>query len=300
MAEMQKIQFTRVPGEAPAADSLRLMRDKGGVLLVVSRTTPTPPLGANTVFSAFAPASPGAPWSVLAQVHEVVPAQPAWDVAAGPDGRPEIVYEKPGGAINALILRNAAGETQPVSAAYPLQSFSAPRFARPSGVPPAWLTAIADNRTCVAFPPAGSAAYHSLGECAEGLLVKTGVGFVYLCKTRVPGPVRGNLLSPGRIHIAALDAELRPAGPPVQLFGGIVYEFDADIIQGRLVVLATTPKGVMIAAGPAQGQATRLTSLEHALPVALTSPAIVAGPPGKAYLAALDAARVVTAEIPVP
>src|SRR5579883_2753009 len=248
MAEMQKIQFTRVPGEAPAADSLRLMRDKGGVLLVVSRTTPTPPLGANTVFSAFAPASPGAPWSVLAQVHEVVPAQP-------------------------------------VSAAYPLQSFSAPRFARPSGVPPAWLTAIADNRTCVAFPPAGSAAYHSLGECAEGLLVKTGVGFVYLCKTRVPGPVRGNLLSPGRIHIAALDAELRPAGPPVQLFGGIVYEFDADIIQGRLVVLATTPKGVMIAAGPAQGQATRLTSLEHALPVALTSPAIVAGPPGKAYLA---------------
>jgi len=237
-------------------------------------------------------------------LSEVVPAKLQWDVAPSANGDSEIAFGKPGGAINALMLRSASGTMRALSSAYPLQSFSEPRFARSAAHPPDWLTAVVDNRTCVAFPlGTPSAQCRTLGECAQGLLVHYGPGFAFIFKTVVPGPVRGNLIAPGRLHSAMLDAELRPTGPPAEIFDGTIFEFDADVIKGKLVVLATTPRGVVIASEPSPRA--KFLSREYEVPATLTSPAVAGSASGKAILAALDSsgsgpARVVTTEVAIP
>jgi hypothetical protein len=299
MAEMQKIEFTPAAG-APPADAIRLTRGKDGVFLFASKTASTPPMGARTTISAVAPGASRARWKTVATLDEMVPAQPIWDVTLAEGSQPDIVYERPGGAINALLLRRASGATEGLSGAYPLQSFSDPRFARPTGKPPQWMTAVVDNRTCVALPLRPGAEYRTLGECSgAGLLVLMDSGFVYLYKTKVPGLVRGNLNSPGRLHLATLDAELRPTGPPTEVFSGTIFEFDADVIRNKLVVLATTPSGIAILSGNA-GPSGKMEIKEFPVPLALLNPAIAAGESGKAFLAALDGTRVLRAEADIP
>ena len=305
MAEIQKIEFTLVPGAPPAADALRLARDSKGVFLAVSKTASTPPMGASTTISALAPLGSGAKWSTIATLAEIVPAQPGWDICLALGDGPAIVHERPGGAINALLLRTAPGSAQALTGAYPLQSFSEPRFARPSGGPPHWVTAVADNRTCVALPLGPNPAYRRLGECAAGMLVTIGSGFVYIFKTPVAGLVRGNLISPGRLHVETLDAEMHPTAPATDLFSGIVFEFDADLAGDKLVIVATTPEGLVVASAPARSLIAKFTGQELASHSILTNPAIVTGPSGKATFAALDAtvpgeAHVVTAELAIP
>jgi hypothetical protein len=303
MAEMLKIEFTPLAGVVPLADRLRLATGENGSLLVVSKRARTPPIGAATTFSALDMTIPRAAWSEVVRVQEVVPAELNWDVAIS-NGQTKIVHEKPGGATNSLSLWTASGSSQALTREYPMQSFSEPRFVKASQ-PPGWVTAIVDNRTCVALSLVRAEPYRKLGECAAGLLVQNGIGFAFVYKTGVPGPARGNGISPGRIHLASLDAQLRSSGPATVVFEGVVFEFDADVIGDKLVVVATTPKGIVVAVGPAQRTAVRLVAEEHAIPTVLTSPAIGNSGSGKALVAALDsggpaAARVFIADLTVP
>jgi hypothetical protein len=298
MAEMRKIEFKEV-AHAPSADTLRLTRGQDGVYLAVSKTVAIAPVGASTTISAISLTASGSAWNTMATLGEVVPAVLKWDVTMAASGQPEIVYERPGGAVNALLHRNASGSTEGLTGAYPFKSFSDPRFTRPLGAPPQWATAVLDETTCVAVPLTPIGPYRTLGECSAGLLVNTGSGFVHLYKTNVQGVVRGNLTSPGRLHLATLDAALHPVGQPFEVFNGVVFEFDADVIDNKLVVLATTLKGIVIASGHVRSTG-KLAVEEHPASTALTSPAIAAGASGKVFLAALDSGHAVRAEMVIP
>jgi hypothetical protein len=280
-----------------------VVRQKGAVFLVVSRTTSTPPLGAETTFAALDAVNPGGGWRSLASVHQIVPAQPAWDTGAGSGGQVQIVYEKAGGAINALALRAPSGETRVLTGEYPMRSFSLPHFAKYAGGLPLWVTAIVDNRICVALPVTQTGSYSELGECTEGLLVKGGSGFVFLAKKAVPGTVRGNSISPGRLQATPLGADLRQRGRPVEVAGGTIYQFDADMVGDKLVIAATIPRGIVVAS--TRMMDLRFKSQEYAAPETLSYPAMVPAPAGKAALYALDGyssgkARIIAAEIAVP
>jgi hypothetical protein len=303
MAEMPKLQLVQLGGFVPQADGLRLASGRKGALVVLSKTEKDPVLGANTTFWGRSLADPNARWIELGTSREVVPAQPEWDVATAADGQPEIAFERHGGAINALALLSASGSTEAITAAYPLQSFSGPRFAKSSGQNPRWLTAILDNRTCVALPLTQDSRYRNLGECSAGLLLEIGSGFVFIYKTMLPGAVRGNLISPGRMHVATLDGELRPSGRAPTIFDDTIFEFDADLIRDRLIVLATTPKGMLLASRPTQPTTDRFDTQEYSIPKDLISPAIVRDASGTAALAALDlngGTRVLIGKIVIP
>jgi hypothetical protein len=73
-----------------------------------------------------------------------------------------------------------------------------------------------------------------------------------------------------------------------EVFGGsTIFEFDADIIDKKLVVVATTPGGIEIAAGFVPGAAFGPVA-KHEYPApALTSPAVADNGNGKVLIAAL-------------
>jgi hypothetical protein len=115
--------------------------------------------------------------------------------------------------------------------------------------------------------------------------------------------VRGNLISPGRLHMVALDGELRPNGRAATIFDDTIFEFDADLIRDRLIILATSPKGVILAWGSPQLAATRFEIREYSMPKDLINPAIVRGASDTASLAALESnggGRVLVGEIVIP
>jgi hypothetical protein len=290
------------PGYA-GAEALRAVRRNGGAFLFVSVTTTTPPLGAQTTFAALDAANQGAGWRNVAAIHQIVPARLAWDVAADSRGQFQIVYERPGGAINALELRGSTGETRLLTSGYPMQSFSLPNFETSSGEPPVFVTAIVDNRTCVALPLTQAPAYRELGECAEGLVVKDGPGFVFFLKKAVPGNVRGNSIAPGRLTAIALGPDLRPSGRTGEVLAAPIFQFDAATVGGKLVVVATTEKGFVVAS-TLSGQL-HLNRVEYAAAATLVYPTIVAGASGKSLFCALDGAgsakaQVVGAGIAIP
>ena len=300
--ELKSIDFKQA-AEYPGAQALRVVRSKGASSLVISQTTSTPPMGAQTVFLALQAGNPGAGWMNVAVVSEMVPAQPAWDAAADSRGSFQIVYERPGGAINALLLRAPSGETRTLSGQYPMKSFSLPRFSKASGEPPQWLTAIVDNRICVVFSLTAAGPYHELGECAEGLLVKHGAGFVFLSKKTIPGTVRGNDISLGQLRATALGMDLKPAGKTVDVASGAVFQFDADTVGGKLVVVATAPGGIVIASSATREL--RFVRKQYANQAPLTFPGLQPGAAGNAIVGVLDGSdsgkvRILAAEIPVP
>jgi len=301
--ELKSIDFKPLGRDYPEADTLRAVRHAGRAVLIVSRTTSTPPVGAQTTFASLEAANAAGGWINVASVRQIVPAQPAWDVAADSRGQFQIVYEKAGGAINALVVRAPTGDTRVLTGEYSMKSFSLPRFAKPSEEAPSWVTAIVDNRTCVTLPLAQAGPYHELGECAEGMLVKTGLGFVFLFKKTVPGIVRSNNIAPGQLQAMIFGTDLRSSGRPVEVVAGTIFQFDADTVGGKLVVAATTPGGLVIASTAAANL--RFNRKEYAAPATLTSPAMLPATGGKVMLIALDKAgssraQIVATEISVP
>lgn len=301
MSEVLKIEFKSLTGSGPAAGRLRSASGNNGALLMVSKRELTPPVGAATAFSAFDPMHPSSGWRQVANLNEMVPAELNWDVAL-PEKGIEIVRERPAGATNSLALWTASDPSRPLTADYAFQSFSEPRFVKGTRSPE-WVTAVMDNRSCVALSLVRAEPYRKLSDCDGGLLVRRGAGFVFFYKTNASGSARAGVL-PGRLHMVQADAQLRASGASLPVFE-TVYDFDADVIGGKIVVFATTPKGIGIASGPAQGTAPKMVAQEQAIPMTLTSPAVSATASGNALIAALDAkgpgsVRILTAEIPVP
>jgi hypothetical protein len=308
MTNAHTIDFRQAPGKAPEAEVLRLAHGKDGIALFVSHTASDPIVGANTVFSALVPKSTSPRWHIITTLNQVVPAQPMWDVAPDASRGIQLAFEQPGGAINALLLRDPSGSQQSITSNYPLHSFSLPRFERPSQTPPEWLTAVIDNRRCVAISVVQKVAYKDLGPCSEALLVRSSTGFLLIHKTTIPGPVRGNRISPGRLYLAMLDNGMHPQkinGAGEVFDGSTIFEFDADMIDHKLVIVATTSSGMEIVSVSDQAGTMKLARHQYPMTVVLTSPAVADNGNGNALVAALRSSvagqnQIVTAEVAIP
>jgi hypothetical protein len=300
--ELKNVDFKQFGKEYPGAEAIRAVRNKDTAFLTTSRTTSTPPLGAETTFAAL-PAKEGGDWRSIASVRQIVPAHPAWDAAADSGNRWQIVYEEAGGAVNALVIRALSGETRGLTGAYPMQSFSLPRFAKTFRELSLWVTAVLDNRICVALPLAQAGPYTELGECAEGLLVKDGLGFVFLSKMRTPGKVRGNSIAPGKLQARRFGANLQPVGEPTEALRGTIFQFDAVVAEGKLVIVATTSDGIVVASTSVGSL--QFKTQEYRAPSALSYPTLLPVSAESVIIYLLDAeesvkARILGSEMAIP
>lgn len=300
MTKSEKLEFKTTGAELSSPGSLRLIRIKDQAVALASHTTPLP-LGAQTEFRLLGLSSASPQWTTVAQVEELVPAEPKWD-AVDREGKLEIVYQRPGGAIDALMLVQPPAEPVMLTKQFPLNSFGDPRFAKSPSGPPRWITAVMDNRLCVAFPLGKDGKYRELRGCLQGLLVFAGKDYAFLYKTDVPGPVRGVATLPGRLHCQRLDSELRSLGEPVDISGQTIFEFDAEVVNHRLVILATTPSGLSIATGSVN-EVGAFHVEEYSASPEFTSPSLLNVSPAVTLIAALEptsgkGTRMVTAELP--
>lgn len=251
MATQQQPLELKQLGEAyPQSVALRASSYKGSAFLFTSSAIPGEMLGAETTFSMLNAASPGSNWKRITSTHQVVPAALRWDAAHDSNGDVEIVHERPGGAINSLSLWRASVGTKSLTSRFPLRDFSHPRFSKSFDAPPEWVTAVLDHHTCVALSLSRAEPWIELGKCAEGMLVKTPSGFVFLSKTHLPGPARGDDCFPGRLQARLLDTKLQAAAAAVEVSSDAVFQFDAAVIAGKLVVAATTADGIAVVTSP--------------------------------------------------
>jgi hypothetical protein len=272
--------------DAASVAALELLETPQGAQLLTAVTRPAATgFGAETVISTHAPGrgDQGAP--PLFAWRQVLPPPPAWDVAVNAGGSYALVYEKALGATYTLVAQGGGQTEVSVAGEYHRESFTRPRFVKrhPDEATRA-IVAIAEKKWAVLFVRRPDGRYDRQGklcDCSEALVVPFQGQFLLFYKVTVPGPVRGNLISPGRLYWLRLGRDFTPVGGAQEaLPGHTVYEFDADVAAGALAVLATTATGTRLAVGAAPGAAWAVTEFNEAQSGAnLTRPAVlVAGP----------------------
>ena len=232
---------------------------------------------------------------------------PSWDIAAARAGF-AAVWTKPGSAICPLAFRSPAGLTSALTGRYPMGVFQGPRFVR--GEEASGATAITsvtyegEKRDFALFQDSsdqGDSNYFPLphpgaGLLLDGLLLKSGSGYVSIVKLlaqgeRVPDRIDGGeSIRPGVLHTLLLDGEFRPVGNTSSpLNDSQIYEFDADVVEGRLFLIATTAKGSSAAIASLSGHELNWSaSLNVPAKGELTSPAILAMGRDSALTAAIE------------
>jgi hypothetical protein len=199
---------------------------------------------------------------------------PSWDVLATEAGF-ATVWTEPGSAICGLGYRGPTGNEVQLTQRYPAGVFENPRFVRGEPGAAAAITAIAakhDGGSVLALfsqsLDSGHSAYVPLpalgaGLLADGLLLRNGVGYLLFVKRVPPGPRgaerrdgRGESVIPGILYCARLNAQLEPIGGALRPLGdGAIYEFDADLSGGRVLLFATTADGYVAASAHAGAEA---------------------------------------------
>jgi len=186
---------------------------------------------------------------------------PSWDLARHATGF-AAVWTKPGSAISQLGYQYSGGEELKLTGRYPAGIFQSPRFVRgAAGSGPA-LTAVmlqGGSYGLVLFPSAlesGKAVYQNLpsiasGVVQDGLLVRSDSGYFLVVRMLQQGDrapdrkdARGESLPAGVLVFSRLNAKLEALGPIVKPLGDTpVYEFDCDLIDGGIFLIATTQAG---------------------------------------------------------
>jgi hypothetical protein len=265
--------------DAAAVRSLRLVAGPDGPRLAYSVTRPSGQPVLRHVTTVMLRATPGRAEAPLVEVPQLLPPPPAWDLAHLPSGGYELVYEVAGGALNALVLRSTlpSGDEQRVSGQHPLESFAQPRFVR-EAPPPAPVLAEHDDDLVVFTRPAAGQPFPKYRRITAGsgaVALTTAGGYLLFYKVLVPGPERGEDLSPGVLHVLPLSADFAPLGEPARPFGErVVYELDAATGDGRACVLATTQAGAALLCGAPDGRELALLR-EISRDRPLSSPALV-------------------------
>ena len=186
---------------------------------------------------------------------------PSWDLARNATGF-AAVWTKPGSAIAQLGYRNSGGEELKLTGRYPAGVFQSPRFVRGATSSAPAVTALMLQRGSyglVLFSAAlesGNAVYQPLPSIAsgfvqDGMLLRSDPGYLLVARmlqqgNRAPDrkDARGESLPPGVLLFSRLNAKLEAVGPVVKPLGDTpVYEFDCDLIDGTIFLLATTQTG---------------------------------------------------------
>jgi hypothetical protein len=243
------------------------------------------------------------------------PDRPAWDAQPLPDGAVLAAYTVPGSSLCSIaMVASGHPERANVTGHYPFGVFGPPRFVKgEAGHRPSIVTIAIDDEgesKAVLFAPRQDGGYGEYRVLDTGtavpqqpMMLQAPSGYVLLYKQYTPGsgaPERvdaiDSTITPGPLFCRRLDANLRSTEPASQILPGPVYQFDAVLDAGRLLVLATTQKGYLLAIGGFDGKQTGLAVSERAWPEPLFSPSLLMGHAGL-HLAALQAAGTSRAKI---
>lgn len=222
--------------DAPAIDGLKLVEKGGQAVLLYSTQVQTQPFLYELVVHA-APVADVARASEIARIARMLPVAPRWDARPAGDGY-EILYELAGGAVNAILLQNAAGVSSRVSEEHPFESFSRPHFVRAgTSVEVTDVAAVADLKTLVVFPGGTKrpVKYAALAAGADGVVGGTARHWT-VAKSVMSGESLFDIL-PGRLTLSRIDgSEVRSVTVPDFL----AYELDAAVLLHDVVTFATS------------------------------------------------------------
>jgi hypothetical protein len=240
--------------DASRIDGLKLLDTRDGPVLLFSTQERTAQGGYELLIRA-APVNAPARVTKVAAVEKLLPARALWDARLNANEKIELVFELAGGAINALMLQDAAGARRSVSAAHPFESFHRPHFVRVAlGALSEDVGAVADHKSVVVFPDAlvsKPPAYVALASSAEGL-VGEGVSGWAVLKALVGGPALFDVM-PGQLVLAWTSTVKGPQTGPLPFPSTLVYEFDAARLGNEVAVFATgTPAALLLSSRPAR------------------------------------------------
>jgi len=275
--------------DADEVESIRLLVLAGAPHLVTSATAA---MGGTSTRFASTPLHGGGTTSELAVTRQLLRVPPQWDVRSDEGGGPVLLYEIAGGATNALYLAriSSGGPSARLTGHHRTASFGRPRFVRGArAVGDLPFTAVADSARVVSFSGTPGAAYAARVAAEDGVLVHWDRGHVLIYKETRWGPVRGESAFRGVLRCVRLRDDLQPAGPALAPFGdATVFELDADVRDGALVVLATTLAGLSLAWLRDEGGALEVAAtLDAPQKVELIRPSILAVG-AELHVAALD------------
>jgi hypothetical protein len=283
--------------DAPAVGGLALVETPRGVQLLSSVTRSAGGGMAETTISSTPIAQAGAPGSPVFVISQLLPPPPQWDAAPGPEGGAPFLftYEMALGATYSVLFNDTKTEAS-VTAKYPFESFNAPRFVKKfQGNADEVITAIVDKKSAYLFRRKSDGSYEKqskLCDCNDALIVRHKDGYLLFYKVNVPGAVRGTLIYPGTLRRVRLDKDFKPEGQSVEpLRGRVIYEFDADVSDERVVVFATSQQGTVLAEAASINEPLKTTAIkEEGSGEALTQPCILATRT-HSHLAALENAQ---------
>ncbi|WP_425259536.1 hypothetical protein ACPOLB_01550 [Rubrivivax sp. RP6-9] len=241
----------------------------------------------------------GAPAPLAGFLHRA-----AWAAAPDGPGALQVVATDNGSAGSGLRWQGADGRSSDVSSHDRFGVYDAPVFVRPVLQAPAAVAAVGlvgGRQRPVVFLPQDGGRYAPgvvLPQPRPGVvlavrLLRVGAGHLQATllfrpgaapRQRTPRPADG-LVQGGWLECQRLDAELRPLGDAWRPFGdGTVWEFDAEAVGDRAVLLATVDGGLALAVGVAAVGA--VPPLHVPSTTALQAPAVLAAG-GVLHVAAL-------------
>jgi len=300
-----EIPLSAVQAEgAPAITRVQLVAANKGVELLYSMTRPSSPAGRGyeTSISSIGLGNGGHPSSRMWVIQQLLAPAPSWDAAPGSPPPYPLVYAKALGATYTLYLRRAKQAESGITADYAFESFTRPHFIK-GGTDDATraVTAIADEKSAVLFTRGPGGPYQrqaKLCDCSSAVMVKYKDDFLLFYKVTVPGPVRGNLLQPGKLLYVKLGSDFAPGEPPLEaLPGSVVFEFDVATQGSNLAILATTKTGTILAHGPSLGAPLLSETFEEKQKGELASSPSVLLTDSRAQVAMLEGAQTAQARI---
>lgn len=186
-------------------------------------------------------------------VDATIDPAPRWNATRTPKGFYIAAMELAAGAFNELRVVEPGQYDIQLQVKNPVADFSAPRFVKPVAKSGYAVSAAVDREALVLFVRDEKSGYglgQEICKAELGVVTKLGDKWSVLYKTRVPGPVRGRMVYPGKLNHLLLGADLKPVGEPSKPLGDtVVYEIDADLFDSSLAILATTETDGVLAVG---------------------------------------------------
>lgn len=256
-------------------DGIKLTASGAAVTLVYSVQEAMPPAGTKMVIRAAA-VDDLENSKVVATVDQLLPAKARWDVRESTSRGYDLVFERAGGALNALMFKDSTGAEILLSVSHPFESFFRPHFVIGTHGALPQVAATADKKKTVLFPPNAHSQpthYEVVAECADALVGQGKRGWV-VTKALVSGRSLFDVL-PGKLSIiwrANSPGGEKPQNVPFPDL--VAFEFDAANANDDVIVFATAKPAVLLRAS-APAKPIHLSAAERSELSQLASPTVI-------------------------
>lgn len=275
-AEQEKIDLQILRrGDHRPVDRIRLWPEAHGVRLFFSHTEePDRPGGAHVTVLSSMPLAPDGKPSVDLRADHLLPGIAEWDVTGMGASNYAVAMGDFGGAVTSLGLYRGGAETA-LTDFTSGDDFKDPRFSRGAMRPPL-VTSVVDGKRVDLLPPGGVGQYApprtavAANQLDSALVVATPGGTWLLYKQFEIGHKRGRF--PGTLQAVRLDDSLAANGAAFRPLGDrTVFEFDADVFEDGIAIVATAKDGFLLGSGKLE----TMEPLEHKHGIELRQPALV-------------------------